>query len=148
MITYKKATLDEKEIADLIKLSKMWEDEECTFGLVGNTKDDIHEPLYVAYDDDKLVGYIMGKYFVEDQKRSYIEVGDKCFEVEELYVIPSYRSKGIGKTLFSLIEKEVKDNVKYIVLGTSTKDYKKTLKFYIDDNDMTYHSAFLIKKTK
>ena len=90
----------------------------------------------------------MGKYFVEDQKRSYIEVGDKCFEVEELYVIPNYRSKGIGKTLFSLLEKEVKDNVQYIVLGTSTKDYKKTLKFYIDDNDMTYHSAFLIKKTK
>ena len=148
MITYKKAILDEKEIADLIKLSKMWEDEDCTFGLVGNTKDDIHEPLYVAYDDDKLVGYIMGKYFVEHQKRSYIEVGDKCFEVEELYVIPSYRNKGIGKTLFSLIENEVKDNVKYIVLGTSTKDYKRALKFYVDDNDMTYHSAFLIKKTK
>lgn len=82
------------------------------------------------------------------KKDHNIEVGNKCFEVEELYVIPSYRSKGIGKTLFSLIEKEVKDNVKYIVLGTSTKDYKKTLKFYIDDNDMTYHSAFLIKKTK
>lgn len=148
MITYKKATLDEKEITDLIKLSKMWEEEDCTFGLIGNTKDDIHEPLYVAYDDDKLIGYIMGKYFIEDEKRSYVEIGDKCFEVEELYVIPNYRSRGIGRNLFSLIEKEVKENVKYIVLATSTKDYKKTLKFYVDDNDMVYHSAFLIKKTK
>ena len=148
MIEYKKASLNEEEIRQLITLSKMWADEDCTFGLIANTKDDIHEPLYLALDDEQIVGYIMGKFFVEKERRSYVEVGDACFEVEELYVVPSYRNQGIGRTLFSILENEVKDKVKYIVLATSTKDYQRTLKFYVKDNDMTYHSAFLIKKTK
>ena len=147
MIEYKKATLNEEEIKQLIALSKMWVDEDCSFGMVANTKDDIHAPLYLAFDGDKIVGYIMGKFFVEKEKRSYVEIGDECFEVEELYVYPSYRNQGIGRTLFSILENEVKDKVKYIVLATSTKDYQRTLKFYVKDNDMTYHSAFLIKKT-
>lgn len=148
MISYKKAKLTDEEIKQLIELSKMWVDEDCSFGMVANTKEDIHKPLYLAFDGDKIIGYIMGQYFVEQEKRSYVEVGDECFEVQELYVIPSYREKGIGRTLFSLIENEVKDKVKYIVLATSTKDYKRTLKFYTEDNEMIYHSAFLIKKTK
>ena len=148
MIDYKKATLTEEEIVQLIELSKMWVDEDCSFGMVANTKDDIHEPLYLSFDGDKIVGYIMGEYFVEKEKRSYVEIGDKCFEVQELYVIPAYRNQGIGRTLFSLLENEVKDNVKYIVLATSTKDYKRTLNFYVNNGDMVYHSSFLIKKTK
>ena len=149
MFEFRKATLSEENIVkQLLDLSKMWVDEDCSFGMVANSKEDLHEPLYIALDKDQVVGYIFGKFFIEKEKRSFVEIGDPCFEVEELYVIPSYRSQGIGKTLFSLLEKEVKDQVKYIVLATSTKDYQRTLKFYTKDNDMTYHSAFLIKKTK
>lgn len=148
MITYKRAKLTQEEINQLINLSQMWVDEDCSFGMVTNTKDDIHNPLYLAYDKERIVGYIMGEFFVEDRKRSYIEIGEKCFEVQEIYVLPSYRNKGIGKKLYSLLENEVKDKVKYIVLATTTKDYKKALKFYTEDNDMVYHSSFLIKKTK
>lgn len=149
MFEFRKATLSEENIVkQLLDLSKMWVDEDCSFGMVANSKEDLHEPLYIALDKDQVVGYIFGKYFIEKEKRSFVEIGDPCFEVEELYVIPSYRNQGIGKTLFSLLEKEVKDQVKYIVLATSTKDYQRTLKFYTKDNDMTYHSAFLIKKTK
>ena len=149
MFEFRKATLSEENIVkQLLDLSKMWVDEDCSFGMVANSKEDLHEPLYIALDKDQVVGYIFGKFFIEKEKRSFVEIGDPCFEVEELYVIPSYRNQGIGKTLFSLLEKEVKDQVKYIVLATSTKDYQRTLKFYTKDNDMTYHSAFLIKKTK
>lgn len=147
-IKYQKAILDDNTTNQLIELSKMWVDEDCSFGMVANQKDDLHEPCYIALDGTKIVGYIFGKYFVEEKKTSYIEIGDQCFEVLELYVMPSYRNQGIGRTLFSLLEKEVKDKVKYIVLATSTKDYQRTLKFYVKDNDMTYHSAFLIKETK
>lgn len=148
MIEFKKATLEEEIVNQLIDLSKMWVEEDCSFGMVANHKEDIHEPLYIALDGNKIVGYIFGHYFIEDKKRSYVEVGDKCFEVDELYVIPSYRNNGIGRTLFSILEKEVKNNVKYTVLATSTKDYERTLKFYVKDNDMIYHSAFLIKESK
>ena len=147
-IKYQKATFDDNTVNQLISLSKMWVDEDCSFGMVANQKDDLHEPCYIALDENKIVGYIFGKYFVEEKKTSYIEIGDQCFEVLELYVMPNYRNNGIGRTLFSLLEKEVKDKVKYIVLATSTKDYERTLKFYVKDNEMVYHSAFLIKESK
>lgn len=148
MIEYKKATLEDDIVNQLIDLSGKWVEEDCSFGMVQNSKEDLHEPLYVALDNTKVVGYIFGHYYVTEKKTSYIEIGARCFEVDELYVLPEYRNKGIGRHLFSLIENEVKKEVEYITLGTSTKDYQKTLKFYVEHNEMTYHSAFLIKSTK
>ena len=148
MIVFKKAGLTDDIVEQLIDLSGKWVDEDCSFGMVKNTRDDLHEPLYVALDGSIVVGYIFGKYYVTEKKTSYIPIGSRCFEVEELYVLPSYRGQGIGKKLFSMLENEVKKEVEYITLATSTKDYEKTLKFYVKHNDMVYHSAFLIKSTK
>ena len=44
------------------------------------------------------------------------------FEIEELYVHPSYRSRGIGKQLMENLEKELKKKgQKMMVLSTATK---------------------------
>ena len=69
-IKYQKATFDDNTVNQLISLSKMWVDEDCSFGMVANTKDDIHKPIFLAFDGDEIVGYIMGEYFVEKEKRS------------------------------------------------------------------------------
>ena len=148
MIEFKKAILTDDIVSQLIDLSGKWVEEDCSFGMVQNSKEDLHEPLYIALDGSKVVGYIFGRYYVTEKKTSYIEIGAPCFEVDELYVLPEYRDQGIGTQLFSLIENEVKKEVEYITLSTSTKDYQKTLKFYVKNNEMTYHSAFLIKSTK
>ncbi len=66
--------------------------------------------------------------------------------VDEIYVNPAYRNQGIGKTLFRMLEEYVKSDCQYITGSTSTKDYKKILNFYVDELDMNFHSAFLIKK--
>ena len=110
--------------------------------------DDIEEPLCVAIDNDKIIGYIFGHYYTAEKKNSYIEIGSKCFTVDELYVLPEYRSQGVGKELFYHIENKVKGSCVYITLNTSTKDYKKILHFYVDELDMDFHSAFLIKSTE
>ena len=70
---------------------------------------------------------------------------ERIEQIDEIYVIPSYRSKGVGKELFKLMENEIKESCDYITLSTSTKDYKKILHFYVDELDMNFHSAFLIK---
>ena len=145
MITYKKATLDENTIARLIELSKTWVEEDSCFGMVTNTKEDLKEPCYVALDNDVIVGYGFGHFYLLEKKVTPIQKGAKCFEIDEIFVLPEYRSKGIGKQLFSLLEKEAKENADYITLATSNKDYKKVLKFYAEDNEMTFHSAFLTK---
>lgn len=145
---YELRKLDETTIQNMIELSKKWQEENCSHGIVANTKDDLREPLYVAIDNDEIIGYIFGHYYVPENKTSYIEVGSKCFMIDELYVLPEYRSQGIGKELFKKLENEVKDLCDYITLSTSTKDYKKILHFYVDELDMDFHSAYLIKANK
>ncbi|MBR2926125.1 MAG: GNAT family N-acetyltransferase [Clostridia bacterium] len=142
---YEMRNLNEETIQRLIELSQAWEAEACSYGIVANTAEDITEPLCVAIETDKIIGYIFGHYYVVENKTSYIEVGEKCFMVDELYVLPEYRSQGVGRELFRKLENEVKDSCAYITLSTSTKDYKKILHFYVDEVDMGFHSAFLIK---
>lgn len=146
MIEYKRATLSEEEISQLIQLSIDWEKEEVTGGLRSNTKDDLHLPMYLALDSNKIVGYIFGHFYNRETKLWDIEIGTKCFDVDELYVAPNYRSQGIGKKLFSLLEEEVKKETQYMTLGTSTYDYRRIFKFYINEVGMSFHSALFLKK--
>ena len=145
---YESRELDERTVQSLIELSKKWEKENCCHGIVANTKDDLKEPLSVAIENDEIVGYIFGHYYVPENRTSYIEIGSKCFMIDELYILPEYRSLGIGKKLFKRLENEVSGHCTYITLSTSTKDYKKILHFYVDELGMDFHSAFLIKTSK
>lgn len=145
---YEFIKLNDQVVQELIDLSKRWYDEDCSYGMVVNTKEDIKEPLCVAINNNKIIGYIFGHYFIQENKTSYIELKDKCFMIDELYVLPEYRNQGIGKELFKLLENKIKENCTYITLSTSTKNYKKILHFYVDELEMNFHSAFLIKSTK
>ena len=147
-IEYKKAILDEDTVKQLIDLSYIWEKEDITFGLRHNERGDLQEPCFVALLDNKIIGYTFGEYIVNDTHESFAKKGDKFFYISELYVVPEYRNKGIGKTLFKLIEEEVKGKVDFITLGTATKDYKKILNFYVDGSGMSVHSSYLFKKIK
>lgn len=44
--------------------------------------------------------------------------------VDEIYVLPSFRNKGVGKKLFKLMENYVKESCNYIKLIVPTKNYK------------------------
>lgn len=146
MIKIVKAELNDNIVSQLIELSKIWADEGVSFGLVPNTKDNLKEPCFIALDDKKVVGYVFGHFYETEKKTSYAEIGEKCFDIDEIYVLKEYRNKGIGRKLFQRIEEEVNNSAKFITLVTSTKDYKKIMKFYDQDNKMTFHDAFFFKK--
>lgn len=137
--------LDENTIEQLIALSKLWKEENCSYGMEVNTKEDLSEPLIVALDENKIIGYIFGHFYTTENKTSYIEIGQKCFSVDELYVLPEYRSNGIGKKLFRMLEEKVKEECSYMTLSTSTKNYQAILHLYIEELGMHFHSAYLIK---
>ena len=130
----------------LIELSKVWADEDITNGLVPNDISDLKEPCFAAFSKGRIVGYTFGHYYEADKKINTITPGSKCFEIDEIFVLKEHRNKGIGKSLFKEIEMEAKKEAEYITLPTSTKDYKRILHFYIEEMDMTFHSAFLYKK--
>ena len=78
---------------------------------------------------------------------SVIAAQTRCFEVEELYVVPERRGAGVGKALFRYAEEQAKiAGAQFVMVSTATKDYKRILHFYIDELGMEFWNARLFKE--
>lgn len=141
--------LDEKTAAELIALSKLWESENISYGYHANEISDIEgNRIFAALEDGGIIGYLFGRNRKIDNLSSVIPKDSTVFEVEELYVLPQHRSKGLGKKLFMYAEEAVRAKAEYISLGTATKNYRAILHFYIDEVGMDFHSARLFKRIR
>lgn len=142
------AQLNDELLDKLIALSSDWERENSTYGYRKNDRDDIEgNRIFLAEQDNGLVGYLLGKEANAERASSIMADGTPYFEMEELYVVPHRRSEGIGKALFQFAEQEIKKSgIDFIMLSTATKKYKRILHFYIDELEMDFWSARLFKK--
>ena len=140
-------SLTEEVLADLIRLSEDWEAENSTFGYRANGKEDIEgNRIFLARENGKTVGYLFGHCFDSENMKSIMPEHSRCFEVEEIYVIPERRSQGIGRTLFESAADVMKAEADYVTLSTATKNWKAILHFYLEELDMTFWSARLFRK--
>lgn len=131
----------------LLELSLMWEKEDSCYGYRANTEDNFQDYYILAAYDDELIAYVFGKEEIQEKQTSVIDKNMHYFEIEELYVHPSYRSRGIGKQLMESLEKELKKKgLDLMVLSTATKNWKAIMHFYIDEIDMNFWSARLYKR--
>ena len=146
MIEIREITLTEDRVAQLIALSQIWMDENISNGMRANEREDLQEPVFAALDGDKIVGYAFGHAYIKEKKTDSIPVGSRCFDVDELYVLPAYRSQGVGGRLFAAIQDYAKTQADFLTLATSTKDYRRVLHFYAEQNGMVFHDAYLTKK--
>jgi len=146
-MTIRETDPDEKTLEALIRLSEDWAAENSCYGYRPNEKSDIEgNRIFLAEDGGNVAGYLFGKVYPSKQMQSIMPEGTPYFEVEELYVVPEKRSRGIGMELFRYAEKAVKAEAEYMVLSTATKNWKAIFHFYLDELDMTFWSARLFKK--
>lgn len=136
-------------LEQLIALSEDWEAENSSHGYRKNTPADIEgNRVFVALEEGAVVGYLFGHEEVIEEATSVYPAGTASFELEELYVKPRYRNKGVGMALFRYAEKELAGKVDMILLGTATKDFRSILHFYIDELGMEFWRARLFKRMK
>lgn len=148
-MTIKEAELTEELLEQLISLSENWESENSCHGYKKNIPDDIiGNRVFVAFEDYTVIGYLFGHEEIVDKATSIYTSGTNYFEIEELYVKPQFRSRGIGKALFQYVEKEIADKADMILLSTATKNFQAILHFYIDELGMEFWSARLFKRIK
>ena len=145
---FKEVELTDEILAELIACSENWEKENSCHGYRKNTEEDIKENrIFLAMEDEKMIGYLFGYMDKGERKNSIYEKDEPFFEVEELYVKPELRSKGIGKRLFLYMEEILKqENIELILLSTATKNYKAILHFYLDELGMEFWNARLFKR--
>ncbi len=147
MRVYEAAWSDALE-RELIRLSADWEAEDSCRGYRSNTHEDLAgRRVFLAEEDGAILGYLFGVRETEEKKSTVMDAGTPYFEIEELYVVPAHRSKGIGRRLFALAEETARqDGLPYLMLSTATKNARAILHFYLDEVGMDFWSARLFKK--
>jgi GNAT superfamily N-acetyltransferase len=143
----REAPLTEELLERLIALSVDWEAENSCHGYRRNTAADIEgNRIFLAEAEGELLGYLFGHVERTEKSSSVMPAGTACFEVEELYVRPAFRSRGVGAALFRFAEQAVRGQAAYMMVSTATKNWRAILHFYLEELDMRFWSARLFKK--
>lgn len=130
----------------LIRLSGEWETEGSCRGYRANTPEDLTgRRVFLAEENGEIHGYLFGIRTVAERTSTVMEKGTPFFEVEELYVVPEWRNRGIGRKLFEYAEAQVRDEAEVILLSTATKNWRAVLHFYLEELDLEFWSATLFK---
>lgn len=136
-------------LEELIALSAEWADENLCPGYYANDASEYYgKELYIARAGGKTVGYLLGHIKTLEEETSYNAVGEKAFELDELFVTKELRSEGIGGKLFRFMEEEMNGKADVIGLTAASNEYNKLLKFYIDGLGMRFNHALLVKRIK
>lgn len=95
-------------------------------GIFIETDEDPHHSTLLAFDDD---GDAVGILTVAESLALY--AGGRIGVINELYVVPPYRSEGVGKILLDAV-KDLADQRGWQRLEVTTPgdEYEKTLRFY------------------
>jgi len=146
-VQIREAALTEALLETLIGMSAAWEAEDNCRGYRKNERADIEgNRIFIAEEGGETVGYLFGHVEKAKSSSSVMADGTPCFELEELYVVPSLRSQGVGRRLFECAEAAVRDDAEYIMVSTATKNWRAILHFYIDELGMDFWSARLFKR--
>ena len=144
---YIETSLTPEVLESLLQMSADWAREDSCRGYYPNEPSDIQgNRIFLALDEGAPVGYLLGKVCTAEKDSTGMKKGTPFFEVEELYVIPTRRSQGLGGALFRFVQEQVRKEAQYILLSTATKNWRAILRFYIEELDMEFWSARLFKK--
>ncbi|MBR4443223.1 MAG: GNAT family N-acetyltransferase, partial [Clostridia bacterium] len=141
-VTIRETPLTEAVLETLIAFSRDWEAENSCHGYRANERADIEGMrIFLAEENGRVIGYLFGRPFRSEKASSIMPDGTPYFEIEELYVVPERRSRGVGRALMAAAEQAVKGEAEYIMLSTASKNWRAVLHFYIDEAGMEFWSA-------
>lgn len=136
-----------EDMPALLALSREWAAEGITYGYSPTSREAFAGyRCWVAEADGEVVGYAGGEV---DTARRNIEIqqaGERYFELEELYVYPACRGRGVGRLLLARVEEDARrEGLAQLMLNAASRDHAPLLRFYLREG-MKPHSFRMFKK--
>jgi ribosomal protein S18 acetylase RimI-like enzyme len=125
---------DENDVAAVIVLQRQWTEEEITYGYQPSTQEQIRSALgpyfFVAETRGEVIGFVSGSVSISPGLAVMPE-GQSYLSLDDLYIIPEWRSKGIGHLLVdTIIASAQQAGLQAAMVYSSTKDVHRVLRFY------------------
>jgi len=139
-------TMKTEHLEEVEKLQQEWASENITYGLTAGTLQQIADALtpycFVLKDGQKVIGYLMAE-IQQDNTYCVFPKGVRFIEVFDLFISKEYRSRGFGKELLCLCEKEARKNgILYMLLSSATKDAEAIRNFYTSNDYAIWTTQF------
>ena len=136
-------------LPQLLALSRDWAEEKtCPAYYANEEADFLDKDIYIALEGGKIVAYAYGEIKELTEATSYNQIGENAFNLEELYVVPAWRNRGVGKELYRFLEEQIREQVDVIGVTAVSYQYEKLLRLYIDELGFDFKYAQLAKRTK
>jgi len=124
----------EDDVPAVLAFQQQWTEEQITYGYQPSTEEQIRTALgpyfYVAEVKGELVGFVSGAVGISPGLAVMPE-GQAYLSIDDLYVVPEWRSQGVGHLLVDAITAcAQKAGLQAAMVYTSTKDVHRILRFY------------------
>jgi ribosomal protein S18 acetylase RimI-like enzyme len=111
-----------------------WANENITYGFIPSSRDELVKKIgpffLIAQINPTIVGFICASIHVSEGL-AVLPKGQEYLEIDDIYVKPEFRKKGIGSRLMdSIIQTAQHNNIKRFMVYSATKDLDKILNFY------------------
>ena len=123
----------EEDLAEVAALYQRWQEEESVYGLRAEPAERLRQRMgdffLVARADGKAVGFAIGSpgrepFCIFPDGRPYLEV-------EDVYVAPDFRGRGIGTALVkSLMDAATEKGISRFSLYSASRRYQEAVRFY------------------
>ena len=124
----------ERDVAPVHELMVQWEREGATIGYTASDETYLRgflgECFLVARDAGRIVGFVCARV-VDNPGYAAMPTARRLLQVEELYVLPEARQRGIGSALMrAALRRGRERGVTSFHVFTATRDTDRVLRFY------------------
>ena len=125
---------DKSDIQAIIHMQQAWLAEDSVFGFIPDSIEQINVSLghqfLIAEFNSKIAGFISGSIH-KSVGIAVVPNDKKYLEVDNLFVLPQYRSNGIGSALLDhLLTQAKQKGITYVTVYSATKNIHSILRFY------------------
>ncbi len=122
------------DLPDVENLSRQWVRENNAWGLVPTPTAFLHERIgpcfHVAQAPEGVIGYAFGRIYLNDE-RAVFPASALVFELEEMYVVPNLRRRGIGGALLDRVLAAARlQGVRHFLVCSAARPIDPVVQFY------------------